>query len=144
MTYGKPAISASRWAAAGSTATGAREMHRGEEMSRIPLADKALLLARRVDHEFDRGTFRLDHDSISREHAAIVHAFQGESFVIDLGSRYGTFVDGQKIEPHNMYLSRRAHKYDLVSQHDATCSRANCGGRPQRCKSLSWAPTLHP
>ena len=87
------------WAAKPARPPPALEMHRGEEMSRIPLADKALLFGRRADHDPDRGTFRLDHDSISREHAAIVHAFQGESFVIDLGSRYGTFVDGQKIEP---------------------------------------------
>ena len=72
-----------------------------EEQSRLSLSDKALLFGRKVDNAPERGTLRLDHDSISREHAVIVHAFQGEAFVCDLGSRYGTLVDGEKIAPRS-------------------------------------------
>jgi hypothetical protein len=70
-----------------------------EELEPLTLGDKALLFGRKVEHAPKRGTCRLDHDSISREHAVIVHAFSGETFIMDLASRYGTKVDGSKVEP---------------------------------------------
>jgi pSer/pThr/pTyr-binding forkhead associated (FHA) protein len=70
-----------------------------DEQARIVLSDKALLLGRKVENAPERGTLRLDHDSISREHAVVVHAFQGESFVCDLQSRYGTKLNGEKLQP---------------------------------------------
>ena len=36
------------------------------------------------------------HESISRQHAAIVHA-EKETFLIDLGSASGSFVDGERV-----------------------------------------------
>lgn len=65
----------------------------------LTLADRAMLFGRKVPNEPERGTVRLDHDSISRQHAAVVHSFTGETFVVDLGSRFGTAVDGEKLVP---------------------------------------------
>jgi nuclear inhibitor of protein phosphatase 1 len=70
----------------------------GAEVDRLLLAEKALLLGRKVPNEPSRGTVRLDHDSISREHAVLLHAHHGATFVCDLGSRFGTTVDGTKLE----------------------------------------------
>ena len=67
-------------------------------MSRTLLNNKALLFGRKVPNEPERGTLRLDHDSISREHAVIVHAFSGETFVCELGSRYGTKHNGEPLK----------------------------------------------
>jgi pSer/pThr/pTyr-binding forkhead associated (FHA) protein len=41
-------------------------------------------------------------DSLSRQHAAIVHSAERESFLIDLGSASGTFVDGERLEAHKL------------------------------------------
>ncbi|CBJ29493.1 conserved unknown protein [Ectocarpus siliculosus] len=40
---------------------------------------------------------RLDHESISRRHAALVHNGDGDVFAADLGSTHGTYVNGCKI-----------------------------------------------
>ncbi|CAM9989676.1 unnamed protein product, partial [Discosporangium mesarthrocarpum] len=39
----------------------------------------------------------LDHQSISRRHAAIVHNGQGGVFVVDLGSTHGSYLNGVRI-----------------------------------------------
>lgn len=39
----------------------------------------------------------LDHQSISRRHAALVHNGDGDVFVADLGSTHGTYVNGCKL-----------------------------------------------
>lgn len=39
----------------------------------------------------------LDHQSISRRHAALVHNGDGDVFAADLGSTHGTYVNGCKI-----------------------------------------------
>ncbi|KAH9086090.1 hypothetical protein LEN26_020485 [Aphanomyces euteiches] len=41
----------------------------------------------------------LEHCSISRMHAALVHHNDGAVYLIDLGSCHGTFLDGEKLEP---------------------------------------------
>ena len=51
-----------------------------------------------MNHAPKLGTYRLDHDSISREHAAVVSSFDGSWFITDHGSRYGTHVNGAKLE----------------------------------------------
>ena len=45
------------------------------------------------------GAVTLDHDSISRRHAALVHDMQGRVHLIDLGSRHGTRINGVAIAP---------------------------------------------
>lgn len=45
----------------------------------------------------------LAHESISRRHAAIVHADDG-AFLVDLGSTHGTFYDGERLRPHKRIL----------------------------------------
>lgn len=39
----------------------------------------------------------LDHQSISRRHAALVHNGDGDVFAADLGSTHGTYLNGCKI-----------------------------------------------
>ena len=70
----------------------------GAEVDSVAVADKALLFGRKVNHAPKLGTYRLDHDSISREHAAVVHSFDGSWFVMDVGSRFGTHVNGERLE----------------------------------------------
>lgn len=41
----------------------------------------------------------LEHQSISRRHAALVHNGDGDVFAADLGSTHGTYVNGCKIAP---------------------------------------------
>ena len=75
-------------------------LRHGEDEELLPLADKALLFGRKVPDDPKRGTKRLDHDSVSREHAVIVHSFDGKTLLCDLGSRWGTTLDGAKVAPH--------------------------------------------
>ena len=77
-----------------------RVLRHGEDEELLPLADKALLFGRKVPDDPKRGTKRLDHDSVSREHAVIVHSFDGKTLLCDLGSRWGTTLDGAKVAPH--------------------------------------------
>ena len=76
-----------------------RVLRHGEDEELLPLADKALLFGRKVPDDPKRGTKRLDHDSVSREHAVIVHSFDGKTLLCDLGSRWGTTLDGAKVAP---------------------------------------------
>ena len=43
---------------------------------------------------------------VSREHASIV-AENGEFFVVDLGSKHGTFVNGEKVDRHKLQRNDR-------------------------------------
>ncbi|XP_010481371.1 PREDICTED: nuclear inhibitor of protein phosphatase 1 [Camelina sativa] len=45
--------------------------------------------------------FVLDHQSVSRQHAAVVHHKNGSIFVIDLGSAHGTFVANERLTKSN-------------------------------------------
>jgi len=69
----------------------------GASAGKLTLDDRAMLFGRKVPNEPSRGTVRLEHESISRHHAAVVHSFTGETFVVDLGSRFGTTADGEKL-----------------------------------------------
>lgn len=42
----------------------------------------------------------LEHQSVSRHHAALVHHENGRLYVIDLNSAFGTTVNGKKLEKH--------------------------------------------
>ena len=42
------------------------------------------------------------HESVSRQHAAVLHA-ERDSYVFDLGSASGTFVDGERLQPHKTH-----------------------------------------
>ncbi|OQR87645.1 hypothetical protein ACHHYP_08414 [Achlya hypogyna] len=41
----------------------------------------------------------LEHCSISRMHACLVHHADGSVYIVDLGSCHGTFMDAEKLEP---------------------------------------------
>merc|ERR1719319_220899 len=43
---------------------------------------------------------RLDHPSISRQHAAILHGSSGNPYILDLGSSHGTQVNHKKLPGH--------------------------------------------
>ncbi|EOD26248.1 hypothetical protein EMIHUDRAFT_457370, partial [Emiliania huxleyi CCMP1516] len=94
------------WSAKPSTPRYLLITKEGASTGHLTISDRALLFGRRVPNEPERGTVRLDHDSISRQHAAVVHSFQGETFAVDLGSRFGTTLDGEKM-PANKYTPLR-------------------------------------
>src|ERR1700687_6169404 len=43
---------------------------------------------------------------LSRQHATI-HSENGEFFVVDLGSKHGTFVNGEKVDRHKLQRNDR-------------------------------------
>lgn len=49
------------------------------------------------------GAVTLDHDSISRRHAALVHDMQRRVHLIDLNSRHGTRINGTVMTPRKYY-----------------------------------------
>ncbi|XP_010441504.1 PREDICTED: nuclear inhibitor of protein phosphatase 1-like [Camelina sativa] len=67
------------------------------------ILDRIHLVRRR--HIFGRQhqtcDFVLDHQSVSRQHAAVVHHKNGSIFVIDLGSAHGTFVANERLTKSN-------------------------------------------
>eukprot|EP00741_Cyanophora_paradoxa_P014439 tig00020801_g13926.t1 len=65
-----------------------------KKIEELPLSLKYALLGRQAS-----SNFVLDHQSISRQHAAIAFDPQGDVYIIDLHSAHGTFVDGKRIQP---------------------------------------------
>ena len=51
------------------------------------------------------------HESISRQHAALLHA-ERDTFVMDLGSASGTFVDGVRVPSGQ---TRQLHEGAVIS-----------------------------
>lgn len=60
--------------------------------------------------------FGLQHPSVSRQHAAIVHDRDGAVKVLDLGSAQGTFVNGEEIEPNKPRVLQGTHQAVIVSK----------------------------
>ncbi|KAI3800253.1 hypothetical protein L1987_28340 [Smallanthus sonchifolius] len=65
----------------------------GEVLDRINLDKRRHIFGRQL-HTCD---FVLDHQSVSRQHAAVVPHKNGSVFVIDLGSAHGTFVANERL-----------------------------------------------
>ncbi|XP_020593415.1 nuclear inhibitor of protein phosphatase 1 [Phalaenopsis equestris] len=68
-------------------------MKDGDVLDRINLDKKRHIFGRQV-HTCD---FVLDHQSVSRQHAAVVPHKNGSIYVIDLGSVHGTFVGNERL-----------------------------------------------
>uniref|UniRef100_A0A6M2EM76 FHA domain-containing protein n=1 Tax=Populus davidiana TaxID=266767 RepID=A0A6M2EM76_9ROSI len=65
----------------------------GEVLDRISLDRRRHIFGRQI-HTCD---FVLDHQSVSRQHAAVIPHKNGSIFVIDLGSAHGTFVANERL-----------------------------------------------
>ncbi|GMI72653.1 hypothetical protein like AT5G47790 [Hibiscus trionum] len=65
----------------------------GQVLDRIKL-DRRRHIFGRLHHTCD---FVLDHQSVSRQHAAVVPHKNGSIYVIDLGSAHGTFVANERL-----------------------------------------------
>ncbi|KAL8192322.1 hypothetical protein R6Q57_027507 [Mikania cordata] len=65
----------------------------GEVLDRINLDKRRHIFGRQL-HACD---FVLDHQSVSRQHAAVVPHKNGSVYVIDLGSAHGTFVANERL-----------------------------------------------
>ncbi|XP_062088049.1 protein phosphatase 1 regulatory inhibitor subunit PPP1R8 homolog [Humulus lupulus] len=68
-------------------------MKDGEVLDRINL-DRRRHIFGRQSHTCD---FVLDHQSVSRQHAAVIPHKNGSIYVIDLGSAHGTFVANERL-----------------------------------------------
>jgi len=71
----------------------------GTVIDRVDISGHGAFVSGRNTAGLTCGTMQLDHDSISRRHAAVVHDMQGKSYLVDLGSRYGTKLEGAPIKP---------------------------------------------
>ncbi|OWM85660.1 protein phosphatase 1 regulatory inhibitor subunit PPP1R8 homolog [Punica granatum] len=65
----------------------------GEVLDRIYLDKRRQIFGR----QFHTCDFVLDHQSVSRQHAAVVPHKNGSVYVIDLGSAHGTFVANERL-----------------------------------------------
>ncbi|CAN8245650.1 unnamed protein product [Cochlearia groenlandica] len=68
-------------------------MKDGEILDRIQLERRRHIFGR----QHQTCDFVLDHQSVSRQHAAVVPHKNGSVFVIDLGSAHGTFVANERL-----------------------------------------------
>src|SRR6202021_4179330 len=68
----------------------------GNDQQTLSLNHTPYTVGRKVDRDLVIADPR-----VSREHASIV-AENGEFFVVDLGSKHGTFVNGEKIKRHKL------------------------------------------
>ncbi|CAD6213545.1 unnamed protein product [Miscanthus lutarioriparius] len=69
----------------------------GEVIDRINLDNRRHLFGRQVP----ACDFGLDHQSVSRQHAAVIPHRNGSIYVIDLGSVHGTFVANERLTKDN-------------------------------------------
>ncbi|XP_058114842.1 protein phosphatase 1 regulatory inhibitor subunit PPP1R8 homolog [Magnolia sinica] len=69
----------------------------GEVIGQINLDKRRHIFGR----QFPVCDFVLDHQSVSRQHAAVVPHKNGSVFVIDLGSAHGTFVANERLTKEN-------------------------------------------
>ncbi|PIA26433.1 hypothetical protein AQUCO_09300022v1 [Aquilegia coerulea] len=65
----------------------------GEVLDHIYLDKRRHIFGR----QFPTCDFVLDHQSVSRQHAAVVHHKNGSIYVIDMGSVHGTFVANERL-----------------------------------------------
>ncbi|KAK4373662.1 hypothetical protein RND71_009046 [Anisodus tanguticus] len=65
----------------------------GEVLDRINLDKRRHIFGR----QFHTCDFVLDHQSVSRQHAAVITHKNGSIYVIDLGSAHGTFVANERL-----------------------------------------------
>lgn len=65
----------------------------GEVLDRINLDRRRHIFGR----QFHTCDFVLDHQSVSRQHAAVIPHRNGSIYVIDLGSAHGTFVANERL-----------------------------------------------
>ncbi|CAN4089956.1 unnamed protein product [Withania somnifera] len=65
----------------------------GEVLDQINLDKRRHIFGR----QFHTCDFVLDHQSVSRQHAAVIPHKNGSIFVIDLGSAHGTFVANERL-----------------------------------------------
>ena len=73
----------------------------GEQQQTISLNHTPYTVGRKVDRDLV-----IPDPRVSREHASIV-AENGEFFVVDLGSKHGTFVNGERVDRHKLQRNDR-------------------------------------
>ncbi len=73
----------------------------GEQQQTVSLNHTPYTVGRKVDRDLV-----IPDPRVSREHASIV-AENGEFFVVDLGSKHGTFVNGERVDRHKLVRNDR-------------------------------------
>uniref|UniRef100_K3WI14 FHA domain-containing protein n=1 Tax=Globisporangium ultimum (strain ATCC 200006 / CBS 805.95 / DAOM BR144) TaxID=431595 RepID=K3WI14_GLOUD len=88
-----------KWAATPSRANRFAKLDvikNGEVIEKVALGQQACIVLGRREDVCD---YELQHPSISRQHAALIHDKHEQINVLDLGSSQGTFVNDREIEP---------------------------------------------
>eukprot|EP00887_Chlorella_sp_A99_P004680 scaffold4.g4680.t1 len=81
-----------------------------------------------LGREPGEGGVVLDHPSVSRAHAALCHHRDGRIYLIDMQSREGTTVDGQRIPPNKPTRLTDGSRVTLGAYPSALVLRCDGGG----------------
>ncbi|GLD94237.1 hypothetical protein PINS_up002848 [Pythium insidiosum] len=90
----------------------------GETIEEVAIGRQACYLLGRNEDVCD---YSMQHPSISRQHAVIVHRREGDAVVMDLGSAQGTFVNGKEIDAKEPHVLHGA--YERLTDGSATTRR---------------------
>ncbi|TMW55968.1 hypothetical protein Poli38472_008616 [Pythium oligandrum] len=82
----------------------------GVVIEELPIGRQACYLLGRNEDVCD---YPLDHPSISRQHAVIVHNRDGDVTVMDLDSAQGSFVNGKEIEPNKPRVLKEGDRIEF-------------------------------
>lgn len=91
------------WAKPQAEALELKVAKEGRALGAVDVSSHAAFVFGRNTEGVTCGAVTLDHDSISRRHAALVHDMQRRSHLIDLGSRHGTRVNGVALVPRKYH-----------------------------------------
>ena len=64
----------------------------------------------------------LEHQTVSRKHAAVVHHQDGSVRLLDLGSSHGTWLDGTRLQPHRGSAALQDGSRLQFGQCEQTCT----------------------
>jgi len=93
------------WARAPSVGAALHVTKDGETLSTLPLDEASYYIMGRAPKVCEEGKgYVIQHPSLSRQHAAVVHGENGTLFIIDLESPCGTWVNKTRLRPYEPHV----------------------------------------